>query len=119
MAKITNEIIEEVKRYASKYPEMTQHEIAKLVGISHGSVNNIINGKFDSEQKVINSQIPYETYRKLVMCEEAVEEIFRNAKSAFGEEELLFVDYRTVSVILKRCFPEEFEEKLNEIKETR
>ena len=118
MAKITNEIVEEVKKYASKYPDMTQNDMARLVGISPASVSNILNGTYKEEkEKVVESQIPHETYRRLVMCEEAFKEILRNARTAYGEEDLLFVDYRTVSSILKRCLPEEFEERLNEIKE--
>lgn len=123
MAKITNEIVAEVKKYSIKYPEMSQGDIAKLVGVSSGSVYNILNGMYDlktgakaNEGKTVESQIPYETYRKLVMCEEAVKEIFRNAKTAYGEEDILFIDYRTVSSILQRCLPEEFWERLDEIK---
>ena len=114
---ITPEIIAEVKKYASKYPEMPQMEIAKLVGISQTGVSAILRGLYDEKPNKIESQIPYETYRRLVMCEEAINEIFRNTKTAFQEEELLLVDYRTVSSILKRFFPEEFEERLNAIKE--
>lgn len=115
MAKITNEIIHEVKMYANKYPDLSQKDLARLVGISHGSVNNILNGDYDAEQKPVESQIPYEQFRKLVMCEEAVKEIFRNAKECFGDNDVMFIDYKVLSSILKRCLPEEFEERLNEI----
>lgn len=116
--KITQEIVASVKKYANKYPDMLQEDIAKLVGISHGSVCNILNGKYDEEEKKIESQIPYETYRRLVLCEEACMEILRNMKSDFEDEDRTFVDYRVVSAIIKRFLPEEYESRLNEIKGT-
>lgn len=116
--KITKETILEVKKYASKYPELTQEDLAKFVGVSPASVSNILRGTYDDfiEEQKIESQIPYETYRRLVMCEEAVKEIFRNTKVGFDEEDTLFIDYHILSAILERCLPEDFHEKINELK---
>lgn len=117
MAMITNEVITAAQKYSRKYPELTQADIAKLVGISASSVSNILNGTY-SKEETIESQIPYETYRRLVMCEEAVKEILKNMKLATNscEEEALFINYFTVSTILKRCVPEDFEKRINELK---
>lgn len=114
MANITNEIVIATKKYAKKYPDMTYQDIAKLVGVSAASVGNILNGMYN-EDKAVESKIPYETYRRLVMCEEAVKEIFKNMKKAIGEDDMMFVDYHIVNAIMNRCLPEDFEARLNEI----
>lgn len=116
--KINKDLVTEVKKYASKYPNMTQEDLAKFVGVSPASISNILNGMYDDflEEKSVESQIPYETYRRLVMCEETVKEILRNAKIGFNEEDSLFIDYRILSAIIERCLPEDFQEKINELK---
>lgn len=120
--KITKEVVLTVKKYMSKYPDMTQEDLAKLVGVSPASISNIVSGRYDDliEEKSVESQIPYETYRRLVMCEETVNEILRNMKSTFDESDSLFIDYHILSAIIERCLPEDYQKRVNEIKaETR
>ena len=45
--KITKEIVEQVRYYATKYPKLTRAELAKLVSISAASVSNIFGGMYD------------------------------------------------------------------------
>lgn len=142
--RITKTIVEQVNRYIKKYPKMSKREIGKLVGIGTTSVWNICNGMYDhllveevkvpevpvaeecavSEEvsapaeKVIKSDIPYETYRRLVSCELAIKEIFNRASLSKSDECSLFVDYRFVSSVLERHFPDEFKETLRDLHET-
>ena len=115
MVELAKETIAEVKKYAEKYPDLTQADLGRFLGIGQSAVSRILNGEYD-DKPPIETQIPYETYRRLVMCEEVVKEILRNAKTHYGEEDLLFVDYRVLSGILARCLPEEFEAKIKELK---
>ena len=121
-AKITKTIVEAVKKYESKFPNITRNELGKLVGISAASVSNISNGLYDylleeteEEAKTITSEIPYEDYRRLVRCELAVSQLLGMARASVNEEGLLFVDYRYVSDVLRKCVPEEYQNRLTEL----
>jgi hypothetical protein len=118
MATITKENVESVIKYTKKYPNMSVTELAKLCGVSSCSVSNIRNGlynhlleetKENNEAKAIPSSIPYEDYKRLVACELCVKELFTSARKTLDDTEELFVDYRILSAILKKYFPEEYE----------
>ena len=124
---ITKETVMAVNKYHEKYPSMTQAEIAALCKCSSASVGNILNGMYkhllEEEKKVedkgVKSTIPYEEYKKLVACELAIDEIFKRAiKSVksenYGDDEL-FIDFRWLFGVLKRYFPEKYEERLKEL----
>lgn len=127
MAKITKEIVEAVKKYAKKYPEMPQKEVGLLVGVSDWSVSCILNGKYDfllddgngdtekERKKTIKSDIPYDTYKKLVTCELAIDELINNAIKSNSGEEMLFLSAKYVDSVLKRYFPEKYEAKMKEL----
>lgn len=123
--KITKEIVEAVKKYTRKYPNMSQKEIAKLCGISQCSVSGIMNGLYEylleeteaaeDTEKAIKSEIPYGTYRRLVSCELAIEELIEGSKKKINGDGLLFIDYHFFSQIIKKYFPESYDAKLNEL----
>ena len=124
--KITKTIVEAVMNYKEKYPKMKQSEIALLVGIAPSSVSNILNGMYEymlNEDKEntsegtngIKSEIPYEEYKKLVTCELAIKELISQAKASTKEDGLLFIDYHSFSFIINNYFPEEFENRLDEL----
>ena len=126
--RITREMVESVKGYAKKYPDMSQAEISRLVGTSSTSVGSICKGLYDylleevaepKEEKVktIKAEIPYETYRKLVCCELAINELLGRAKISDSEEGTLFISYKVVSSVLERYFPDEFTKIFEELQE--
>ena len=128
-ARITKEVVEQVKGYINKYPTMPLRDIAKLVDIGTTSVNSIRNGAYDHllvekseelcvpKEKTIKSEIPYETYRRLVSCELAIKEIFDRAKLSVSVEDTLFIDYKFLSSLLERHFPDDFKKRLEELQE--
>ena len=128
-ARITKEVVEQVKGYINKYPNMPLRDIAKLVDIGTTSVNSIRNGAYDHllveeceeisvpKSKTIKSEIPYETYRRLVSCELAISEIIARAKLSVSAEDTLFIDYKFLSSLLERHFPDEFKKRLEELQE--
>lgn len=125
MATITKETVEMVNKYAKKFPTMTAEELSKLCGISRSSVSNILNGLYNNlleehnkDSKTIKSEIPYETYKNLVSCELCIDEIFKSVRKPNDSDERLFLDYRVLSDILGRYFPDRFEQRLREVKET-
>ena len=118
--KITKAIVEAVKGYAKKYPNMTQLEIGKLVEISNSSVSYILNGQYDHlliepEEKVIRADIPYETYRRLVCCELAMNDIINHLIISRSTEDCLFIDYRLVDSVVSRYLPEEYSMRCAEL----
>ena len=127
MATITRETVEAVFKYKKKYPEMTMVELAVLCKTSAASTTNILNGMYnhlledtkkEEKKDVITSDIPYEEYKKLVTCELAIDEIFGKSTKSTTRDDELFVDYRWLSAVLKRYFPEKFAERLKPISET-
>ena len=121
--KITKEIVETTKRYDKKFPNMTRHELAKLVGISSASVSNIVNGMYDhiltettTPEATVTSDIPYEQYKRLVQCELCITELLNSAVASMNAEDMLFIDYRNVNAILQKCMPEEYEQRLRELR---
>lgn len=120
--KVTKEIVIKVKGYVNEHPDLTLEEIGILCGVSHGTVCNIKHGKYDylfeeSEEAIqpIITEIPYEKLKRLIACENAIDEIFSCAKECFGYDDEIFIDYHSVSSILKKHLPEEHENKLAEI----
>lgn len=120
--KITKEIVEAVNKYTRMYPSMTYEEIGRLVGASRASVGNIVNGlyehllKEDAEaEKTIKSDIPYDTYRRLVTCELAIDELINSAIKSNSGEVMLFLSAKYVDALLKRYFPEKYEAKMEEL----
>lgn len=120
--KITKEIVEAVNKYSRMYPSMTYEEIGRLVGASRASVGNIINGMYehllneDAEvEKPIKSDIPYATYRRLVTCEPAIDELINHSIVSNSGEECLFVSFRYFDSVTKRYFPEEHANKIKEL----
>jgi hypothetical protein len=124
--RITREIVESVKGYMKKYPNMSQAELSRLVGTSSTSVGSICKGLYDylleevadskeEKAKTLKADIPHETYRKLVCCELAIGELFDRAKISVQGGDFLFIDFKAVSSILERYFPEEYEKKFNEL----
>lgn len=124
MATITKETVEMVNKYAKKFPTMTAEELSKLCGISRSSVSNILNGLYNNlleehkDSNTIKSEIPYSTYKNLVTCELCIDEIFKCARKPNEGDERLFLDYRMLSDILERYFPDRFEQRLREVKES-
>ena len=127
MATVTKEIVEAVKKYAKKYPNLTQDELSKLAGTSTGSVSNIVNGKYDylleeevnairGAEKSIKSEIPYEAYRKLVSCELAIQELINSTKtSKVADDDCLFINYKFFDSVIRRYFPEEHAKRTSEL----
>jgi DNA-binding XRE family transcriptional regulator len=120
MYKVTKEIVDKVKAYLEEHPGLTQEEIGVLCGVSHGTVWNIDHGKYDhllkeAEAEKIVTEIPYEKLKRLIACENAIDEIFSCAKECFGYDDEIFIDYHSVSSILKKHLPEEHDNKLKEI----
>lgn len=124
--KITKENVEAVKTYVLKYPMLSQEEIGKLVGISASTVCYILKGAYDylleetEEQqtpKTIESKITYETYRRLLSCEMAFNEMLARTSVSNSDDNVLFIDYRTVSSIMQRYFPADFEARIDELRE--
>lgn len=120
--KITKEIVEAVNKYTRMYPSMTYEEIGRLVGASRASVGNIVNGlyehllKEDAEaEKTIKSDIPYDTYRRLVTCELAIDELMNNSIVSNSGEVCLFVSFKYFDSVIKRYFPEEHANKIKEL----
>ena len=120
--KITKEIVESVNKYTRMYPSMTYEEIGRLVGASRASVGNIVNGLYDhlrkedaEAEKTIKSDIPYDTYRRLVTCELAIDELINSAIKSNSGEVMLFLSAKYVDSVLKRYFPEEHEAKMIEL----
>jgi hypothetical protein len=122
MATITKEIVEMVNKYATKFPQLNYKELSKLCGVSTSSVSCILNGMYnnllegDTEAKKIKSEIPYDTYKKLVCCELAIEEMLANSMRPNNlDEDALFLSYRKYSEIIKKYFPERFDEKVKAV----
>lgn len=118
--KVTKEIVEKVKKYLLNYSNLTQEEIGVLCGVSKGTVHYISKGDYDhmlkeTEEEKIFTEIPYEKLKRLIACENAIDEIFACAKECFGYDDEIFVDYHSVSSILKKHLPEEHDNKLKEI----
>lgn len=123
--KITKGIVEQVKKYESKFPNMTRHELGKLVGVSAASVSNISNGMYNymleeasedtSDVTTVKSVIPYEEYKNLVKCEMAIQDLFNAARASMNDEGVLFVDFRCVNDILLEYFPEEHKQRVIEL----
>ena len=117
MVEVTKEIIAEVKKYNEKYPDLTQADLARFLGIGQSTVSRILNGGYD-EKPPIETQIPYEKFSKLLSCEAAINELLFVTRKANMGENVLFIDYHVFSDILKRFLPEEYEEKLEEVNNT-
>lgn len=122
MATITKEIGEQVKAYKAKFPMMTCEELGKLCGISRASANNILNGLYDETKtdnpgKTVKSEIPYDTYKRLVLCELAIGEMMDNVLESDRDDNILSLSYRRFSEIISRYFPDEFEAKIRELQE--
>lgn len=124
MANITRETVEAVNKYARKYPNMTQEEVARLVGTSSSSASNIMNGMYnhlledtkkEADDKSLKSQIPYEAYKRLVTCELAIDELMNNSIVSNSGEVCLFVSFRYFDSVIKRYFPEEHAKKIKEL----
>lgn len=120
MCKVTKEIVDKAKGYLEEHPDLTQEEIGVLCGVSKGTVWNIDHGKYDhlleeAEAEKIVTEIPYEKLKRLIACENAIDEIFSCSKECFGYDDEIFIDYHSVSSILKKHFPEEHDNKLKEI----
>jgi hypothetical protein len=120
--KITKEIVEATKRYDKKFPNLTRHELAKLVGISAASASNIVNGMYDymvtdtTSEATVTSEIPYEQYKRLVQCELCITELLNSAVASMNDEARLFIDFRSVDGILRKFIPEEYEQKLQKLR---
>ena len=67
--------------------------------------------------ETIKSEIPYETYRRLMSCEMAINEILDRASLSISDDNVLFIDYRMVSSIIQRYLPVDFTEKLDALRE--
>ena len=117
MDEITREIVAEVKKYAKKYPDLAQADIAKILGVGRSTVSRILNGYYD-EKPPIETRIPYEKFSKLLACESAIKELLFVTKKANTGEGVLFIDYHVFSDILERFLPEEYEEKMKQINNT-
>ena len=134
MAKITKEIVLEVKRYMEKYPNLSQNDIAKLAGCSQASVSDIKAGHHDhllidaeatneekSEdhipevKKMEGIGISYEALQELVVCKFVLCEMFASMKLSNTNKETLFIDYRMVSKILKELVPWMYNARLKEL----
>ena len=123
MATITKETVEAVIKYNRKYPQMTMKELGALCGIAGSSVSNILNGMYnellennkDENKKSIDSQIPYDEYKRLVTCELAIKEMLERTKKSQYEAKELFLDFRSFSEIIQKCFPEEYAKKIKEL----
>ena len=120
---ITKETVMAVNKYHEKYPSMTQAEIAALCKCSSASVGNILNGMYkhllEEEKKVedkgVKSTIPYEEYKKLVACELAIDEIFGRSLISINDEDELFIDYKYLFGVFKRCFPEKYADRVKQL----
>ena len=117
MDEITREIVAEVKKYAKKYPDLAQADVAKILGIGQSTVSKILNGYYD-EKSPIETRIPYEKFSKLLACEAAIKELFFDTKKANAGENVLFIDYHVFSNILERFLPEEYEKQIKQINNT-
>lgn len=120
--KITKEIVEATKRYDKKFPNLTRHELAKLVGISAASASNIVNGMYDymltetTPEATVTSEIPYEQYKRLVQCELCITELLNSAVASMNSEDMLFIDYRNINAVLRKFIPEEYEQRLRQLR---
>lgn len=125
MATITKEIVETVIKYSNKFPQMTTDELSRLCGISRSSVCNVLNGMYnrlleeDADGNTVKSEIPYATYRRLVLCEIAIDEMLANAlrPNTDASDTNLFLSYRKFSEIIQKHFPERYEAKVKELQE--
>ena len=113
MAELAKETIAEVKKYAEKYPDLTQADLGRFLGIGQSTVSRILNGEYD-DKPPIETQIPYEKFSKLLACEAAIEEMLFVTKKANTGENVLFIDYHVFSDILERFLPEEYEEQIKQ-----
>lgn len=113
MVEVTKELIAEVKKYNEKYPELTQADLAKFLGVSQAAVSRILNGEYDDKPPV-ETQIPYEKFSKLLACEGAIKELLFATRRPNTGEDILFIDFHVFSSILERFLPEEYAEQIKQ-----
>lgn len=125
---VTKKLVEKVKSYQSndRYSALSHEELALLCGTSSTTFSRIVNGQYDHlinpEPKAVNTQdvnvaIDYDTLKRLMACEYAVNAMLSNAKLSTGYDGALFIDYKVVFGILRAYLPEEAENRLNELRE--
>ena len=115
MVELAKETIAEVKKYAEKYPDLTQADLGRFLGIGQSAVSRILNGEYD-DKPAVATQIPYEKFSKLLACEAAINELLFVTQKPKTGENVLFIDFHVFSDILERFLPEEYEAKLKEMR---
>lgn len=121
MAAITKEVVENVMKYSKKFPTMTTEELSVMCGCSRASVSNILNGMYNylleegNGEKTVKSEIPYSDYKKLVVCEIAINELIEAASKSSCDDGFLFLSYKSFSTIIERYFPEQYAKRLAEV----
>ena len=124
MTKVTKEIVSKVKAYKSddRYSQLSQTEIGLLCGISSATVSRIIGGEYDhllNEDPEINDSttvIPFDTLKRLIACEYAVEAILKISKLSDKSDNGLFFPSNSVYGLLRAYLPEETIARIQELK---
>lgn len=125
MTKVTKEIVSKVKAYKSddRYSQLSQTEIGLLCGISSATVSRIISGEYDyflNEDPETNDSttvIPFDTLKRLIACEYAVEAMLKISKLSEVNDNGLFFPSNSVYGLLRAYLPEEVNERILELKE--
>ena len=123
--KVTKEIVEKAKDYLANFPKLNHIEIGALCGVSGSTISRIKNGDYDymldagvnEGGQTVTTSIPYEEFKKLVVCESIVKEILQSCLLSENDENTLFISYKVVGSILNRHIPNEVEKRLTELQE--
>ena len=121
MLPINKDIVLKVKSYNDK--NLSPEEIGLLCGITPDSVSLILSGKYDyllNEEPEINdgtTVIPYETLKRLIACEYAVEAILKVSKLSEVNDNNLFFPSNSVYGLLRAYLPEETLARIQELQE--
>ena len=123
MSNINADLVLKVKAYSDNYKNLSSYEIGLLVSQPYEVVDRIICGDYDhllNEDSEINDSttvIPYDTLKRLIACEYAVEAILKISKLSEVNDSNLFFPSNSVYGLLRAYLPEEVNERILELKE--
>ena len=119
--KVTKEIVVTVKAYLKDHPNLTHLEVGKLTGVSGSTVSRIRNGQYDylidAQEQAVTTSIPYEEFRRLLVCEAVVKDILNGSILSENENNMLYLSFTRLNKILNRHIPELVETRLSALKE--
>ena len=124
MTKVNKDLVLKVKAYSDMYQNLSNYEIGLLVSLSPEEVDRITSGDYDfllNKDPEINDSttvIPFDTLKRLIACEYAVDAILKISKLSDKSDNALFFPSNSVYGLLRAYLPEETIARIQELKES-